>query len=174
DPAVAFQRDHDQRLAHLGCHPAGCTHSRDEHPHVSGRGRRPGRRAVPAQHRWRAERLVPGLRPVERVPSGIHCGDRHGPPIPSSNLHQPRFFAERLHRHEGLRGLSGRLTMTSPVRQAAEQASNVVAGTTLGVTFLGITVQDWASILAAVWLIWQLGWSAYSKYKESKDPLTKE
>jgi len=64
--------------------------------------------------------------------------------------------------------------MTSPVRQAAEQASNVVAGTTLGVTFLGITVQDWASILAAVWLIWQLGWSAYSKYKESKDPLTKE
>lgn len=56
--------------------------------------------------------------------------------------------------------------MTPTARSAAEQASNVVAGTTLGAQFLGIGVQDWASILAVVWLLWQLGWSAYGKWKD--------
>jgi len=62
--------------------------------------------------------------------------------------------------------------MTSPSRSAAEQASNVVAGTTIGFTVLGISVQDWASILAALWLIWQFGWSIYGKWKESRRPTT--
>lgn len=59
--------------------------------------------------------------------------------------------------------------MTPTVRSAAEQASTVVAGTTLGAQFFGITIQDWASILAVVWLLWQLGWSAYGKWQEMRE-----
>jgi hypothetical protein len=62
----------------------------------------------------------------------------------------------------------------STVRNVSEQATTAVAGTTLGMQVLGISIQDWASILAVVWLIWQLGWSAYGKYKESKDHPDKE
>lgn len=53
----------------------------------------------------------------------------------------------------------------NPIRYTMEQASNVVATGTIGVTILNITVQDWAAILAGVWILLQMGWWIYSKIK---------
>lgn len=65
--------------------------------------------------------------------------------------------------------------MTPSTRHAAEQVSTAVAGTTVSMTVLGLAIQDWASILAVVWLLWQLGWSAHGKWKEARgDKTTKE
>ena len=49
-----------------------------------------------------------------------------------------------------------------------EQTSNVIATGTIGVTVLGITVQDWAAILAGVWIILQMGWWIYTKFKDKE------
>jgi hypothetical protein len=49
-----------------------------------------------------------------------------------------------------------------------EQTSNVIATGTIGVTILGVTVQDWAAILAGVWILLQMSWWIYSKIKKKE------
>lgn len=54
------------------------------------------------------------------------------------------------------------------VRVSLEHASNTVAAATVGITVLGISVQDWAAILAGVWIILQMGWWIYTKFKDKE------
>ena len=41
-------------------------------------------------------------------------------------------------------------------RQAADSMTNTVAGTTLGLTVMGVPLETWASILACIWFIVQI------------------
>ena len=56
----------------------------------------------------------------------------------------------------------------NPIRHTMEQTSNVIATGTIGVTILGVTVQDWAAILAGVWILLQMSWWIYSKIKKKE------
>lgn len=50
-----------------------------------------------------------------------------------------------------------------------DQATNTISGTVLGMTFLGINMQDWAAIFAIVWIACQMGYWTYSKFIKKKE-----
>lgn len=59
--------------------------------------------------------------------------------------------------------------MTNPqLRPVMEQTSNALAVGTVGFTVLGIPIQDWAALLAAVWILLQMGWWIYTKIKKKE------
>lgn len=51
-------------------------------------------------------------------------------------------------------------------RQVSESATNTLAGTTLGLTFLGVPIETWASILACAWFIVQIVFKVLDYFKK--------
>jgi len=51
-------------------------------------------------------------------------------------------------------------------RQAADQVTNSVAGTTIGLTVMGVPLETWASILACAWFIVQIVFKILDHFKK--------